>query len=108
MAREKTVVRQAEVRVFATPNEECVVLVECKIASGLGSRNYMQSDTHCDDYREIPIFKLMAAGPQLPILHRISINADARKVTIHNTIPAMAIPRPAYLFGSESAFFIPR
>jgi hypothetical protein len=41
MTREKTVVRQAKLRVFASPYHKGVVLFKCEVASGLGSGNDM-------------------------------------------------------------------
>ena len=46
MARKETVVRQAELSILAAPDHECVVLVECEVASGLRARNNMKCYTH--------------------------------------------------------------
>jgi len=46
MTREKTVVRQAELSILASPDEEGIVLVECKVAANLGSGYNMKSHQH--------------------------------------------------------------
>ncbi|HSU25423.1 MAG TPA: hypothetical protein VLI65_05550, partial [Pyrinomonadaceae bacterium] len=46
VAREETVVRQAELSILAAPDHKCVVLIECEVASGLRARNNMKCYTH--------------------------------------------------------------
>ena len=53
MAGKKTIVRQAELRILASADHESIMLIEGKIAAGLGARNNMQSDTHFKIIREL-------------------------------------------------------
>lgn len=46
VTREKTVVRQAKLRVFAAPNHKSFVLVKRKDAPDLRTRNHVQSNSH--------------------------------------------------------------
>jgi hypothetical protein len=46
MTRKKSVVRQAELRILATPDHKGIVLVECEVPPRLGTGNDVQCNAH--------------------------------------------------------------
>jgi hypothetical protein len=46
MARKESILRQAKLRIFTSPDHECVVLVECEVASGLRTSHNVKRYAH--------------------------------------------------------------